>query len=102
TATPGAAIVLKPASLSFIATGAANAMPFTAGETGYTGTFSVTTPATGTTNSCSGIATVSPAAGSGSFTVTPVSNGHCIFSVSDGTKSATETIDVTTTTVGGS
>jgi hypothetical protein len=27
--------------------------------------------------------------------------GHCLFTVSDGTRSATETIDVTTTTAGG-
>lgn len=103
TATPvSAAIVLKPASLSFTATGAANALPFTASETGFTGTFTVTTPATGTANSCNGIATVAPASGTGAFTVTAAGNGHCTFSVSDGTTSATETIDVTTTTVGGS
>ena len=95
-------LALTPSSLSFTATGAAAAMTFTVSERGFSGSFSVTTAMAGSQNSCSGIATVAPSSGSGTFTVTPQSNGHCIFTVSDGTQSAPETIDVTTTTVGGS
>ena len=82
--------------------GRGSAQTFTASEAGFSGSFTATTAPAGTANSCSGIATISPASGSGSFSVTPVANGHCTFTISDGTRSATETIDVTTTTAGGS
>lgn len=101
TPTPGA-VVLAPNALAFTAVGASNAQSTTASESNYSGTFTAATAAAGQPNSCSGIATISPASGT-TFSVTPVAAGHCTFTVSGGgTQSATLTIDVTTTTVGGS
>ena len=102
TASPGpGTISLAPNPLNFATTGAAAAQTFTASETGFSGTYSATTAAAGTAGSCSGIATISPTSGSGTFTVTPVAAGGCVFTVSDGTHTAPETINITTTTVGG-
>jgi hypothetical protein len=83
-------------------TGAANALTFTVSEANYSGTFTVTTPNNG--NSCSGIATVSPGSGTSAttFTVTPQGPGLCDFTVADtNSQTATESIGVTTTTIGG-
>lgn len=99
--TPGP-VVLTPSNLAFTAVGAANAQSTTASETNYTGAFAASTAAAGQSNSCSGIATISPASGT-NFSVTPVAAGHCTFTLTGGgTQSATLTIDVTTTNVGGS
>ncbi len=99
--TPGA-VVLAPNALAFTAVGATNAQRTTASESNYAGTFTAATGAAGQTNSCSGIATISPASGT-TFSVTPVAAGHCTFTLTGGgTQSATLTIDVTTTNVGGS
>uniref|UniRef100_E6Q3D4 Uncharacterized protein n=1 Tax=mine drainage metagenome TaxID=410659 RepID=E6Q3D4_9ZZZZ len=99
--TPGA-VVLTPSSLAFTAVGAVNAQSTTASETNYSGAFAASTAAAGQSNSCSGIATISPASGT-NFSVTPVAAGHCTFALTGGgTQSATLTIDVTTTNVGGS
>ncbi len=101
TPTPGA-VVLAPNALAFTAVGATNAQSTTASESNYAGTFTAATAAAGQTNSCSGIATISPAIGT-IFSVTPVAAGHCTFTLTGGgTQSATLTIDVTTTNVGGS
>ena len=98
---PGA-VVLAPNALAFTAVGAANAQSTTASESNYSGTFTAATAAAGQPNSCSGIATISPASGT-TFSVTPVAAGHCTFTLTGGgTQSATLTIDVTTTNVGGS
>jgi len=103
TATPTPPPVdLQPSSLSFLATGSSAAQTFDATESGFSGSFTASTPAAGTANSCSGIATIAPTSSAKTFTVTPVSHGHCTFSVSDGRQSSIETIDVSTTTVGGS
>ena len=99
--TPGP-VVLTPSSLAFTAVGAANVQSTTASETNYSGAFAASTAAAGQSNSCSGIATISPASGT-NFSVTPVAAGHCTFALTGGgTQSATLTIDVTTTNVGGS
>ena len=95
-------LTLSTSGLTVTATGATNAQTFTASDPGFTGSFAASTPAAGLTNSCSGIATIAPATGSGAFSVTPQSNGHCIFSITAGPQTASLTVDVTTTTVGGS
>ncbi len=96
------AVVLSPPSLAFTAAGAAHAQPVNASQVSYTGSFSATTAAPGQTNSCSGIASISPSSAT-AFTVTPVAAGHCTFTIAGGaSQSATLTIDVTTTSVGGS
>jgi hypothetical protein len=92
---PGA-ILLSPASLSFLAVGAANARAVNVTQANYSGAF---TPSTTT---CSGIATIASASGA-SFSIVPVAAGHCTFSIAGALgKTATLTVDVTTTTVGGS
>jgi len=89
--------------LSFLGIGSANNQLFTVSEANYSGTFTVTTAATGQLNSCSGIATVSPSSGAGPFTVTPVGAGQCTFTVTGGNgQTATLTVGVAVTTVGGS
>lgn len=102
TPAPGA-VLLSVSAMSFVGTGSANAQALTVSETNYSGTFTVTTAASGQPNSCSGIATVSPISGTGPFTVTPTGVGHCVSSVSGGNgQTAALTIDVSTTTLGGS
>jgi hypothetical protein len=79
-----------------------NAQTTAASQIGYGGTFTASTAAGGQANSCSGIATISPATGT-AFTVTPAAAGHCTFTITGGNaQSATLTVDVTTTSVGGS
>jgi hypothetical protein len=64
--------------------------------------FTATTASAGQTHSCSAIATASPSGGA-TFTVTPVAIGHCTYTIAGANAmSATLTIDVTTTSVGGS
>lgn len=93
--TPGI-VNLTPASLSFGAVGAGFAKSVSAAQAYYSGSF------TAGTTTCAGIATIA-SAGSASFTVTPVAIGHCTFSITGGGGvTGTLTIDVTTTTVGGS
>lgn len=63
--------------------------------------FTISTPPAGQTNSCNGIATVSPSSGT-AFAVTASGAGHCTFAIADGRgQTVALTIDVTTTTVGG-
>jgi hypothetical protein len=90
--------------LSFLGIGSAQNQQFTASEANYGGAFTVTTAAAGQPNSCSGIATVSPASSvNGPFTVTPVGAGQCTFTVTGGNgQTATLTIGVANTSVGGS
>lgn len=92
---PGGRIALSPSSLSFTAIGAASAQTIAVNQPNYGGGFIAAT------TTCNGIASISQSS-STSFTVTPLSPGHCTFSIAGSDKqSATLTIDVTTTTVGG-
>ncbi len=100
TATPTptpAPLTLSTATVSLTSPG--QSAPFTVGEAGYSGALSATS---GGATSCSGIATFSPAAGSGpstTFTVTAVAAGQCTIVVSDSHgQSVSETVYVTTTT----
>ena len=89
-------MTLSATSLSFTEAGASDAQTVTVTQVNYSGAF---TPATTT---CSGIATISPTSGT-SFTVTPVAAGSCTFTIAGGGgQSATLSVGVTTTTVGGS
>jgi large repetitive protein len=81
---------LSPASLSFNTTSPAKTL--TAVEAGYTGNWTVT-------NTCAGIATVSPAtltSPAKTITVTAVKNGNCSVTIADsnGTKSVAATVAV--------
>jgi hypothetical protein len=97
---PGAVLLSVP-NLAFTATGAASAQTFAASQANGSGTFTASTAATGS-GSCTGIATIAPTTGS-SFTVTPLAAGACTFTIAgDGGQSAALTIDVTSTTLGGS
>lgn len=96
--TAPASIVLTPSTLSFTTTGAAANQTFNASETGYAGAFTVGACAGGSTPA----ATVVAGPNANQFTVTPVAAGTCTISVRDTNgQSATETVTVTTTTVGG-
>jgi hypothetical protein len=94
TPAPGT-VALTTGTMAFVATGAAADQSTTASQPNYSGTFA----ASGT--SCTGIATISPAAGT-TFTVTPVAAGSCTFTITGGDgKSAALAVGVTTTNVGG-
>jgi hypothetical protein len=96
-------VTLSTSNLSLLGTGAVNSQMFTASQNNYGGAFTVTTPASGQPNSCSGIATVAPLLGAGPFTVTGVGAGTCSFTITGGNGlAATLTVVVTTTSVGGS
>lgn len=100
TLAPGA-VLLAPASLSFIATGTPKAMPDTAMQAGFSASFTASTTAAGQPSSCSGIATISAPSGS-TFTVTPVAAGNCTFTIAGGNgQTAALLVSVTTTTAGG-
>jgi hypothetical protein len=95
-------VVLTASSISFTGAGTSNAQNVTASQQGYSSNFVASTPNAGQTNSCSGVATISPSSGT-SFTVTPVAAGACTFTLTGGSgQSATMKIDVTLTNVGGS
>ncbi len=95
TLAPGA-VTLAPASLSFTASGAANAQGVTVSQTNYAGAF------TASTTACSGVATIA-STGSAAFSVTPVGAGTCSFTIAGGNNTTgTLNVVVTTTTVGGS
>jgi hypothetical protein len=88
---PGA-LAISPTSLSFTATGAANAQTVNVSQPGYTAA----------TTTCNGIVTVA-SAGNTAFTFTPVAAGTCTYQISGGNGiTATLSIVVTTTAVGGS
>lgn len=74
----------------------------TASQSGYSGSFTASTPAAGQTDSCAGLAQIAPSDGT-VFAVTPLAAGHCTFAIQGAAdRSATLTVDITTTTVGGS
>jgi hypothetical protein len=78
-ALPGG-VVLSPASLSFTATGSANAKTVTATQANYTGAFSEK-------DTCAKIATVAAASnadGKATYSVTPVGAGSCVAAVTGG------------------
>jgi hypothetical protein len=92
--TPGP-VVPSSTSLTFLAAGAASAQTFTVSEAGYPGNF------TATTTNCGGIASIAPPSGR-SFTVTAAASGSCTFTIANPfSQSATVSVGVTTTTVGG-
>lgn len=96
--TAPASIVLTPSTLSFTSTGSGANQTFSASETGYAGAFTVGACTGGSTP----VATVVAGPNANQFTVTPVVAGTCTISVRDTNgQSATETVTVTTTTVGG-
>jgi hypothetical protein len=99
TASPSA-VVLSPSTLSFAAIGSAYAQTVTASQSNYGGAFSVS----GTT--CTGYATITATSGT-QFTITPTasrtSGTPCMVTIAGGSgQSAALTINITTTTVGGS
>jgi hypothetical protein len=94
TATPQALIV-SPAALSLIGTGPSYALTFGASESGDTGTLTES-------NTCGGIAAVTPAVANGpaaTFTVTGSASGTCSVTVAD-THGQTATVAVTITVSG--
>jgi hypothetical protein len=93
-ASPGT-LSITPSSLAFTDVGSSYAQTVTLSQPNYSGTF------TASTTTCSGIATIAKNGASG-FTVTPVSAGSCTFTITGGDgASATLSIGVTTTGVGG-
>jgi hypothetical protein len=93
---PGGELKLAPSSLSFTATGANNAQTVDVHQTNYAGKFAAST------TDCSAVATIA-SAGRTSFSVTPVGAGSCTFTIKGGGgRSATLSIGVTTTAIGGS
>ncbi|MFN2528879.1 MAG: hypothetical protein ABR584_09220 [Candidatus Baltobacteraceae bacterium] len=93
TATPTP--MVSPSSVSFTATGSANAQSVNVTEAGYTGAF---TPGT----NCSATATISVGANANQFIVTPVAPGTCTATFADSkNNTAPLAITVTTTSVGG-
>jgi len=102
TPAPGV-VTLSTSSISFLGIGTQRSQQLMVSQTGYSGAFTVMTTPNGQTGSCSGIATVTPQAGIGPFTVTPVGVGQCLFTVAGaGGRTASLTLGVTTTTIGGS
>jgi len=89
-------LVASPATVSINGVGAANAQPLTASESAYTGTITES-------DTCAGIATVSPGSGVGPSlkeTVTGVAGGTCVVTFKDATgETATSTVQVTTSGV---
>jgi hypothetical protein len=93
--TPPGAVGLSPNSLAFINVGAGFAQSSTISEAFYSGSFTIAS------TTCAGIATGSISGAS--ITVTPVAAGSCAFTI-DGAagQSATLSVGVTTSTLGGS
>jgi hypothetical protein len=86
--------VASPNSLTFTTTGAQAALPFTASEQQYTGSFTVGAAP------CAGIATVASEGQPNAFTVTPVAAGACNLTLSDSNGRNTQVgVSVTSTTV---
>lgn len=93
TSTPGP-IALSVYELDFTTVGAAAAQTTMATETFYLGPYSATT------TDCTGIATIAGPDTSDSFTVTPVGNGICSFTIA-GASSPPATLKVTVTLTSG-
>jgi hypothetical protein len=85
-----APLTANPATLTFLATGAAAAQTTTVTEANFSGTLSET-------DTCSGIATVTPPKSTSPYTatVTPVSGGTCTITFTDGTQTAPVAVSVT-------
>jgi len=80
-----AALHLTAANLTFVAAGAAHAQTFDATETGYAGAFVES-------DTCAGLATVTPSSASGpsaTFAVTPSANGSCTVTIHDANAQST-------------
>jgi hypothetical protein len=93
----GSKIMVTPSSLSFNGAGSSETATETASETGYTGQIAQT-------NTCTGIATVTPAsaAAPATFTITAVSAGSCTITYADShSNTATSNVVVTTTILSG-
>jgi len=86
--------VVTSSSLTFTSIGASAAQTVTVSETGFAGTLSET-------NTCSGVASVSPTQSTSPYTatVTPMSAGSCTVTFTDGKKTAPVAVSVTTTGV---
>jgi hypothetical protein len=85
-----------------LGTGASFAQNVVVSQPNFSGTFVFTTPANGTTDSCSAIASAAQTSTPGTFAITPMAAGHCTFTVTGGDGATnTLTIDVTSSTVGG-
>lgn len=94
----GSALTVNTNQLSYTTAGAV--LSFTASESGYSGAIT----ASNGTPSCAGIATFSPASGTGpssTFNVTSVAAGQCQIKVTDAS-AQTAAVNVTVTTTGGS
>ncbi|HUA09973.1 MAG TPA: hypothetical protein VMA98_11975 [Candidatus Acidoferrales bacterium] len=88
-------LTASPAALAISGTGAGYAQTTQVQETGYTGTL-------GESNTCSGVATISPSSASGpsaTFTVTGSAPGSCTATISGG-NSQQVTVTITVTTIG--
>jgi hypothetical protein len=91
----GVTLTASPSALSLDGTGATFAQTAQVQEPGYSGAFAET-------DTCSGVATVTPNAGTGpsqTYTVTGVTAGTCAIRISD-TNAQHATIAVTVTTAG--
>jgi hypothetical protein len=100
-AAPGS-VVLNPSSVSLLGVGSAFAMNVNVTQTGNANAFTFTTPAAGSPDSCSTIASETQLPSNGAFSITPLGVGHCTFTVSgENGQSAILTVDVTSSTVGG-
>jgi len=93
----GTKIMVTPSSLSFNGAGSSEQATETASESGYTGTIAQT-------NTCAGIATVSPAsaAAPATFTITATNAGSCTITYADShSNTVTSNVVVTTTILSG-
>jgi hypothetical protein len=92
TAPSPSALTLNPSSVSFLAIPSAAQM-VTASQTGNTSF-------TASSTNCSGIATITPAGGSGTFSVSPVAVGTCAFTITGaGGQSMLLAVSVTVTQI---
>lgn len=91
---PPSALVASPTSLTFLSAGAGAAQTVTVSEVAFGGTLSET-------DTCSGIATVSPTQSSSPYTatITPVGGGSCTITFTDGSQTAPVSVSVTTSGV---
>jgi len=91
TAPPPGILSANPTTLSFYSTGASYAQSVLVQQTDFSGTLSET-------DTCLGIATISPASSASPYTatVTPVGAGTCTITFSDGTQTVPVSVTVTT------
>lgn len=89
------AITFAPSLLNFVAVGSPYAQTFTVSESGYNGSFAIT-------SHCDGTASVAAGTQPNSYIVTPLAVGACSIDATDANNTtATLNVQVTTTTVTG-